>query len=51
MLKTLSGEIEAREIGDTSRKKIQITLFADDMIFYVRDLKDSTRKLVEISTV
>ena len=30
------------------RKEIKLSLFADDMILYIENLKDSTRKLLEL---
>ena len=29
-------------------KKVKLSLFADDMILYIENLKDSTRKLLEL---
>ena len=29
-------------------KKVKLSLFADDMIFYIENPKDSTRKLLEL---
>ena len=29
-------------------KEVKLALFADDMIFYIENLKDSTRKLLEL---
>ena len=37
-------EIKGIQIG----KKLKLSLFADDMIFYIENPKDSTRKLLEL---
>ena len=29
-------------------KEVKLSLFADDIIFYIENLKDSTRKLLEL---
>ena len=38
-------EIKGIQIG--KKKKVKLSLFADDMILYIENPKDSTRKLVE----
>ena len=38
-------EIKGIQIG----KEVKLSLFADDMILYIKHLKDSTRKLLELS--
>ena len=51
MLKVLATEIrEEKEIkGIQIRKEeIKLSLFADDMIFYIENPKDTTRKLLEL---
>ena len=50
MLKVLATEIrEEKEIkGIQIRKEIKLSLFADDMILYIENPKDSTRKLLEL---
>ena len=37
-------EIKGIQIG----KEVKLSLFADDMIFYIENPKDSTRKLLEL---
>ena len=37
-------EIKGIQIG----KELKLSLFADDMIFYIENAKDSTRKLLEL---
>ena len=37
-------EIKGIQIG----KEVKLSLFADDMIFYIENAKDSTRKLLEL---
>ena len=32
----------------TGKKEVKLSLFADDMIFYIENPKDSTRKLLEL---
>ena len=40
---------EEKEIkGIQIRKEVKLTLFADDMILYIENLKDATRKLLEL---
>ena len=40
---------EGKEIkGIQIRKEVKLSLFADDMILYIENPKDSTRKLVEL---
>ena len=38
-------EIKGIQIG---KKEVKLSLFADDMIFYIENPKDSTRKLLEL---
>ena len=38
-------EIKGIQIG---KKEVKFSLFADDMILYIENLKDSTRKLLEL---
>ena len=38
-------EIKGIQIG---KEEVKLSLFADDMILYIEDLKDSTRKLLEL---
>ena len=38
-------EIEGIQIG---KEEVKLSLFADDMIFYIENPKDSTRKLLEL---
>ena len=38
-------EIKGIQIG---KEKVKLSLFADDMIFYIENPKDTTRKLLEI---
>ena len=37
-------EVKGIQIG----KEVKLSLFADDMILYIENLKDSTRKLLEL---
>jgi len=39
-------EIKGIQIG---KEEVKLSLFADDMILYIENPKDSTRKLLEIS--
>ena len=40
---------EEKEIKETQiGKKVKLSLFADDMILYIENPKDSTRKLLEL---
>ena len=39
---------ETEIIGIQIRKEVKLSLFADDMILYIENPKDSTRKLVEL---
>ena len=41
-------EIKGIQIG---KEKVKLSLFADDMILYMENPKDSTRKLLEYSTM
>ena len=41
---TLMKEIKGRQIG----KEVKLSLFADDMILYIDNPKDATRKLLEL---
>jgi tRNA A37 methylthiotransferase MiaB len=41
-----TNSIEEGNKRDTNRK--EISLFADDMSVYIRELKDSTRKLLDL---
>ena len=41
---TAEKEINRIQIG----KEVKLSLFADDMIFYIENPKDSTRKLLEL---
>ena len=38
-------EIKGIQIG----KEVKLSLFADDMIFYIENPKDSTKKLLELT--
>ena len=38
-------EIKGIQIG---KEEVKLSLFADDMIFYIENPKDSTRKLLEL---
>ena len=42
--KTLVKEIKGIQIG---KEEVKLSLFADDMILYMENPKDSTRKLLE----
>ena len=50
VLEVLATAIRAeKEIkGIQTGKEVKLSLFADDMIFYIENPKDSTRKLVEL---
>ena len=50
VLEVLATEIrEEREIkGIQIRKEVKLSLFADDMILYIENPKDATRKLLEL---
>ena len=39
-------EIKGIQIG---KEKVKLSLFADDMILYIENYKDTTRKLLELS--
>ena len=41
-------EIKGIQIG---KEEVKLSLFADDMILYIENPKDSTRKLLEIMTI
>ena len=43
--KTLMKEIKGIQIG---KEEVKLSLFADDMILYMENPKDSTRKLLEL---
>ena len=49
-MKVLATEIrEEKEIkGIQIRKEVKLSLFADDMILYIENSKDSIRKLLEL---
>ena len=40
-------EVKGIQIG---KEEVKLSLFADDMILYIENPKDSTRKLLELST-
>ena len=44
VLATKEKEIKGIQIG----KEVKLSLFADDMILYIENPKDSTRKLLEL---
>ena len=50
VLEVLATEIrEEKEIkGIQIRKEVKLSLFADDMILYIENPKDATRKLLEL---
>ena len=51
MLEVLATAIrEEREVKgiQTGKEEIKLSLFADDMILYIEDSKDATRKLLEL---
>ena len=50
VLEVLATAIRAeKEIkGIQNGKEVKLSLFADDMIFYIENSKDSTRKLLEV---
>ena len=37
-----------KEIKGIGKKEVKLSLFADDMILYIENPKDSTRKLLEL---
>ena len=39
---------EKRNKGNPNRKKVKLSLFAEDMILYTENPKDTTRKLLEL---
>ena len=39
-------EVKGIQIG----KEVKLSLFADDMVLYIEDLNDATRKLLELIT-
>ena len=43
---TISEEKEIK--GNQMRKEVKLSLFADNMILYIENPKDSTRKLLEL---
>ena len=49
VLKVLATAIRAeKEIKRIQIRKVKLSLFADDMILYIENPKDSTRKLLEL---
>ena len=51
VLEVLATEIRAeKEIKEIQigKEEVKLSLFADDMILYIENLKDSTRKLLEL---
>ena len=43
------ANLEEKEIkGIQIRKEVKLSLFADDIILYIENLKDSIRKLLEL---
>ena len=49
VLKVLAIAIKEKEIkGIQIRKEVKVSLFADDMILYIENPKDSVRKLLEL---
>ena len=47
-LYTNNEKVEKEIKGIQIRKEVKLSLFADDMILYIENLKDSTRKLLEL---
>ena len=48
-LKTISLTSGAGKTGQPlGKEEVKLSLFADDMIFYIENPKDSTRKLLEL---
>ena len=49
-MEVLAKEIrEQKEVKGTQiRKEVKLSLFADDMILYIENPKDSTRKLLKL---
>jgi len=47
LLTAIRAEKEIKGI-QTGKEEIKLSLFADDMIFYIEISKDSTRKLLEL---
>ena len=43
----IRAEKEIKEI-QTGKEEVKLSLFADDMILYIENPKDSTRKLLEL---
>ena len=43
----IKAEKEIKEI-QTGKEEVKLSLFADDMILYIENQKDSTRKLLEL---
>ena len=41
-------EIKGIQIG---KEEVKLSLFADDMIFYIENPKDSTRKLLDLTKI
>lgn len=48
VLATAIREVEEIKKESKLEKKVKLPLFADDMILYLENLKDSTRKLLEL---
>ena len=44
----IKAEKEIKEI-QTGKEEVKLSLFADDMILYIENPKDSTRKLLELN--
>jgi len=48
VLATAISEEKERKIIEIGRKEVKLSLFADDMILYIENHKDTTRKLLEL---
>ena len=50
VLKVLATAIRGKEIKEiqTGKEKVQLSLLADNMIFYTKNLEHSTKKLLEL---